>query len=97
MFPPVCTTLAEKLPISNDVRAAPFGSSGSGFAPEKNQPAERVVHVAAGWFDQHSKNFRLLLVIVVVFYEEIGHDVDARVTSVVEAGKTEAALDGLEQ
>src|SRR5260221_8740980 len=97
MFPPVCTTLAEKLPISNDVRAAPFGSSGRAFAPGKNQPAERVVHVAAGWFNHHPNNFRLLLVIVVVFYEEIGHDVDARVTSVIQAGKAKASLNRLEQ
>src|SRR5882762_2103008 len=28
-------TLAERLPISNDARAAQFGSSGPGFAPQK--------------------------------------------------------------
>ena len=56
-----------------------------------------MVHVAAGWIGQHSKNFRLLLVIVVVFHEEIGHHIDARVASVIEAGKTKAALNRLEQ
>src|SRR6267142_2165530 len=53
-----------------------------------------MVRVSAASPDQDSTE---LILLVVGFHEEIGHHVDAGVTSVIKAGKTEASLNRLEQ